>query len=69
MSPLIAAIGILMAYICGAFIEYRSVPYCIIGFPVLFFIVMNITPETPHTLIRRGNVQESLSIFKFRFKA
>lgn len=59
MGPLIVAFGILSAYICGAFIEYRTVPYCIIGFPVLFFIVMQFTPETPHTLLRRKHVQES----------
>lgn len=53
------ACGILFAYICGAFIEYMLVPYCIIGFPVLFFIVMQFTPETPHTLLRRKHIQES----------
>lgn len=63
MQPLIVGIGILYAYVCGAFIEYRLVPYYIIGFPVLFFIVMHLTPETPQTLLRRNNVQESLLIF------
>lgn len=67
MQPLIVGIGILYAYICGAFIEYRLVPYCIIGFPVLFVIVMHFTPETPQTLLRRKNVQESLMIFKVFF--
>lgn len=59
MGPLIIAVGILMAYICGAFIEYRSIPYCFLGFPVLFLIVMYFTPETPHTLLRRKHIQES----------
>lgn len=67
MGPLIVAFGILFAYICGAFVEYRLVPYCILGFPVMFFIVMLYTPETPHTLLRRTNLQESLIIF-FKFK-
>ncbi|KAJ6642108.1 Facilitated trehalose transporter Tret1 [Pseudolycoriella hygida] len=35
MGPLIVTVGILMAYICGAFVEYRTVPYCFMGFPVL----------------------------------
>lgn len=60
MGPLIVAVGILMAYICGAFMEFRSVPYFIIGFPVLFLVVMHFTPETPHTLLRRNNLQESV---------
>ncbi len=60
MGPLIVTIGILMAYICGAFVEYRLVPYCFMGFPVLFFIVMCFTPETPHKLILKDNIEESL---------
>lgn len=60
MGPLIVTVGILISYICGAFIEYRSVPYCFIGFPVLFLIVMYFTPETPHKLLQRNDTQESV---------
>ncbi|KAJ6642107.1 Facilitated trehalose transporter Tret1, partial [Pseudolycoriella hygida] len=58
MGPLIVAVGILFAYICGAFVEFRLVPYCIIAVPVLFFIVMQFMPETPHALLRRKHLQE-----------
>lgn len=63
MGPLIVTVGILMAYICGAFVDYRSVPYCFIGFPVLYFVVMLFTPETPHKLIGQNNIQESIEYF------
>ncbi|XP_037039365.1 facilitated trehalose transporter Tret1-like isoform X4 [Bradysia coprophila] len=59
MGPLISAVGMLFSYICGAFVEYRSVPYCMMGFPVLFFVAMLFTPETPHKLIVKGNLQKA----------
>lgn len=60
MGPSIVNVGILLAYICGAFVEYRVVPYCFVGFPVAFFIAMYFTPETPHKLIRKNNMKESV---------
>ncbi len=59
MSPLSIAVGVLASYICGALVEYNLIPYCIIGFPILFLIVMFFIPETPHTLIRQKRMQES----------
>lgn len=59
MGPLSIAVGVLASYICGALVEYSSIPYCIIGFPILFLIVMLLIPETPHTLIRQKKMQES----------
>ncbi|XP_037039363.1 facilitated trehalose transporter Tret1-like isoform X2 [Bradysia coprophila] len=59
MGPLIVTVGILLSYICGAFIQYRSVPYCFIGFPVLFFVAMFFTPETPHKLIGKDRIQKA----------
>ncbi|KAJ6649968.1 Facilitated trehalose transporter Tret1, partial [Pseudolycoriella hygida] len=60
MGPLSIAIGTLVAYICGALFQFQFLPYCIIGFPVVFLIVMLIIPETPHSLIRQKRIQESL---------
>lgn len=66
MGPLIVTIGILIAYICGAFVEYKLVSYYFIGFPVLFSVVMYFTPETPHALIRKNDIQESIAnLIKF----
>lgn len=65
MSPLSIAVGVLVAYICGALFEYDTVPYCIIGFPVLFLIVMGIIPDTPHTLIRQKKLQASCEYCRF----
>lgn len=62
MGPLVVAVGILMAYVCGAFVEYRLVPYCTIGFPVLFLVAMYFTPETPQSLLQKGNIQVSLRL-------
>ncbi|XP_037038930.1 facilitated trehalose transporter Tret1-2 homolog [Bradysia coprophila] len=65
MSPLSIAVGVLVAYICAAFVHYNFMPYCIVGFPVLFLLVMCVIPETPHTLIRQKKLEKAEQSLKF----
>ncbi|KAG4071882.1 hypothetical protein HA402_006043 [Bradysia odoriphaga] len=65
MSPLSIAVGVLVSYICAAFVHYNFMPYCIVGFPVLFLLVMCVIPETPHTLIRQKKLEKAEQSLKF----
>lgn len=58
LGPLGLAVGGLVSYICGAFIPYQYVPYYIIGFPIVFVVVIPFMPDTPHTLIRKNKMKE-----------
>lgn len=55
-------IGILIAYLTGAYLPYDIVPVVHIVFPVVFVVAVLILPETPRYLIR-NNQQEVKPMF------
>lgn len=57
-------IGILIAYLTGAYLPYDIVPGVLIVFPVIFVVAILMLPETPRFLIR-NNQQEVRQIARF----
>lgn len=47
-------IGILLGYMGGAFLDFRTVPYVMIAFPIIFFCGFMCMPSTPQFLLDKG---------------
>lgn len=52
-------IGILLGYTGGAYLDFRTVPYVMIPFPILFFCAFMCMPNTPQYLLDRGMIDVS----------
>ncbi|XP_062551190.1 facilitated trehalose transporter Tret1-like [Armigeres subalbatus] len=57
--------GILVIYIVGDFLSYRTVPVVMLIAPILFGIMMCLIPETPHSLLRKRKIEEAERSLKF----
>ncbi|KXJ82000.1 hypothetical protein RP20_CCG016266 [Aedes albopictus] len=57
--------GILLMYIVGDLLCYRTVPLVMMSVPLLFGIIMYFIPETPQTLLRKRKVEEAAKSLKF----
>ncbi|XP_065084155.1 facilitated trehalose transporter Tret1-like isoform X2 [Ochlerotatus camptorhynchus] len=57
--------GILVMYILGDFLSYRTVPVVMMSVPILFGILMCFIPETPQTLLRKRKVDEAERSLRF----
>ncbi|XP_019565072.3 facilitated trehalose transporter Tret1 [Aedes albopictus] len=57
--------GILLMYIVGDLLSYRTVPLVMMSVPLLFGIIMYFIPETPQTLLRKRKVEEAAKSLKF----
>lgn len=55
--------GILIAYILGAYVEYTLIPYICGIVPIAFAILFTMLPNTPRFHLAQGNVQVSNSNF------
>lgn len=55
MLAIFLNVGILLAYVTGAYLPYTVVPGVLIVFPVVFFVAMLLLPETPRHLITHGH--------------
>lgn len=55
-------VGILIAYVTGAYLPYHIVPCVHIVFPILFFIGSLFLPETPQYLITHDRPEVSVWI-------
>ncbi|XP_055545657.1 facilitated trehalose transporter Tret1-like [Wyeomyia smithii] len=49
--------GILLMYIVGDLLSYRTVPLVMMCIPVSFIILMSFIPETPQSLLKRRNLR------------
>ncbi|XP_058809015.1 facilitated trehalose transporter Tret1-like [Phymastichus coffea] len=58
-------IGILFAYIVGAFLSYRLLGILSLIFPVVFVVAMTFIPETPAYLVRRHRPIEARKSLMF----
>lgn len=52
-------IGILIAFVLGATVEYRHIPYICIIIPFIFAIFFFMLPNTPQYLLHKGQTQVS----------
>ncbi|XP_058819309.1 facilitated trehalose transporter Tret1-like [Topomyia yanbarensis] len=57
--------GILLMYIVGDFLSYRTVPVVMMCLPILFMILMSFIPETPQSLLKGQNFSEAEQSFMF----
>lgn len=53
-------IGVLFAYIVGAYVDYKYVPCICIFLPFLFAIFFMSLPNTPQYHIKNGQIQVNL---------
>ncbi|XP_055295168.1 facilitated trehalose transporter Tret1-like [Sitodiplosis mosellana] len=64
-TPLARNIGILMAYIVGAAVNYFIVPCIFIFIPILFVVCFSFLPNTPQYHLLRGESKEAEDSLKF----
>lgn len=49
-------IGILIGYIGGTYLDYRTVPYVMMIFPILFIFVFLFMPNTPQYYLKSRQI-------------
>lgn len=59
MTYLFRLFGISLAFIIGAYVEFRIVPYLFLPVPILFAILFALLPNTPQQLLRTNQLQVS----------
>ncbi|XP_055295469.1 facilitated trehalose transporter Tret1-like [Sitodiplosis mosellana] len=64
-TPLARNIGILTAYILGAFVSYYTVPCIFVIVPILFVISFTFLPNTPQYHLLRGESKKAEDSLKF----
>lgn len=47
-------VGILIAYILGAFLQYKTIPCILVFVPIIFVISFSLLPNTPQYYLRKG---------------
>lgn len=47
-------IGILIAYILGATVDYKNIPFVCVVVPIVFGIIFLTLPNTPQYLLQKG---------------
>lgn len=58
-TPLARNIGVLIAYIVGATVEYEIIPVILIYIPILYMICLFLLPNTPQYYLKNDNVKVS----------
>lgn len=58
-------IGILVAYLVGAYIPYHIAPFVLIVFPILFFVGSVFLPDTPRFLLLNGHRKAAEKSLRF----
>ena len=61
MTPFTRNIGILIAFIVGASVDYKYVPCIYIIFPIIFGIAFILFPNSPQYHLKRAQFQVSLT--------
>ncbi|KAG4072687.1 hypothetical protein HA402_007613, partial [Bradysia odoriphaga] len=57
--------GMLVAYTCGAYLDYAHVPLVVLPFSVIFLVSMAIFPETPSSLLRQNRTETAKKSLQF----
>lgn len=58
-------LGILIAYLVGAYLPYNIVPGVLLVFPILFLCGSLFLPDTPRFLMLKGRIEEAEKSLKF----
>ncbi|XP_037040406.1 facilitated trehalose transporter Tret1-2 homolog [Bradysia coprophila] len=57
-------VGILIAYIIGATVDYKFIPWICVTIPIVFVIIFVTLSNTPQYYLRRGNLQKAEDALK-----
>lgn len=58
-------IGILIAFICGNYLNYTLQPVVLASLPILFFVTFSFFPESPQYLMKVGKEKEAEQSLRF----
>lgn len=58
-------IGILIGFLAGTYLPYRTVPLVMLAFPTVFLCAGFLLPDTPQSLLRHGNLEKAKRSLKF----
>lgn len=61
----ICCVGILLSFVAGSFLDYRTVPYLFMFLPVIFLLGFLFFPETPNHMLARNNFKGAEKSFIF----
>ncbi|XP_047520072.1 facilitated trehalose transporter Tret1-like isoform X1 [Pieris napi] len=53
-------LGVLFMYIIGAYLDYYTVQWAILGLPIVASVLMFIAPEAPMYLVKQGKIDEAI---------
>ncbi|XP_047520075.1 facilitated trehalose transporter Tret1-like isoform X3 [Pieris napi] len=53
-------LGVLFMYIIGAYLDYYTVQWAILGLPIVASVLMFIAPEAPVYLVKQGKMDEAI---------
>ena len=62
---LILNCGIVIGYILTSYINYTTVPFIVIGLPIIYIILMFYLPDTPKYLLHKNQENEAEISLKF----
>lgn len=64
-TAIFLALGVLVAYVIGAFTEWDELAWILAAFPILLFGCMWFMPETPLWLLSKGREEEARKSLQF----
>lgn len=68
-APTIASLGMVIVYIQGAFITWRTVAWCAIGFTVASALLIHlVVPESPVWLVAKGRIEDAAKSLQYFYK-
>lgn len=50
-------VGLLIAYVLGAYVQYEYIPYICVTIPIIFAVSFSMLPNTPRYHLAAGNIQ------------
>lgn len=53
-------LGVLFMYVIGAYLDYYTVQWAVLGIPIVAAVLMLKAPETPVYLVKRGKINVSI---------
>lgn len=63
LTPLARNVGVLIAYIVGATVDYGVIPSILIYIPIVYIVCLYLLPNTPQFYLQRDRFEVSLINF------
>ncbi|XP_026494442.2 facilitated trehalose transporter Tret1-like [Vanessa tameamea] len=58
-------VGVFIMYFIGAYLDYYTVMYVIVGLPILTMLGMILAPESPEFLVKQGKIDQAIETVAF----